>query len=58
MTTTNNSNSRRVMIITSDENIIQQIQTNNSPSLYQAIYLDGDDHDNDLSDRSVRIEYL
>lgn len=56
MTTTMNSNQRRVMIITSDEKIIKQIQTNNSPSSYQTIVLNGEENDNELSDPLVRIK--
>jgi hypothetical protein len=46
MTTASNSNPRRLMIITSDERIIEQIRSNNSASLYETIILE---HEDDLS---------
>ncbi len=49
MTTTSNSNPRRLMIITSDEKIIEQIRSNNSASLYETIILEPGENENDLS---------
>ncbi len=49
MTTASNSNPRRLMIITSDEKIIEQIRSNNSASLYETIILEPGENENDLS---------
>ena len=49
MTTTPSSNPRRLMIITSDEKIIEQIRSNNSASLYETIILEPGENENDLS---------
>jgi len=49
MTTASNSNPRRLMIITSDEKIIEQIRSNNSASLYETIILEPGENENNLS---------
>jgi hypothetical protein len=54
MATAINSNQRRIMIITSDERIVEQIRTNNNPSSFQTIILEPGDTNNEPSDPSVR----
>jgi hypothetical protein len=53
MATTTNSNQRRIMIITSDEKIIDQIRANNNPSSFETIILEPGENDNEPSDPSV-----
>jgi len=54
MTTTNNSNQRRFMIITSDEKIIEQVRANNNPLSFETIIVEPVENDNELSDPSVK----
>ncbi len=56
MTTASNSNPRRLMIITSDEKIIEQIRSNNSASLYETIILEPGENENDLSNILVKMK--
>jgi hypothetical protein len=57
MTTTTKSNTRRrLMIITSDERIIEQIRTYNSPSSFETIVLESDASENELSDLPVKMK--
>ena len=49
MTTASSSNPRRLMIITSDERIIEQIRSNNSASLYETIILEPGENEDELS---------
>jgi hypothetical protein len=43
MLSNDQSRKRRVMIITADEGLIEQIQKNNSTSLFQSIVIDSKD---------------
>lgn len=51
-----NLNQRRIMIITSDENIVEQIRTNNNPSSYETFILEYDENDQVVRNKIVHFE--
>jgi hypothetical protein len=55
---TSNSKKRRIMIITGDESIIEQIQSSNNSSLIKSIIIEPKDDGNDFSYSPVRSLFL
>jgi hypothetical protein len=54
MASATNSKQRLIMIVTSDENIVEQVRQNNIPSSFETIILEPEEKNNtELSDLSV-----
>lgn len=51
---TSNSKKRRIMIITADESIIEQIQNNTNAKLFKSIVLDSSDDNEEVSRTSIK----